>query len=62
MDKQKELQDKINLLEAQIKKEQAHLNHLIATHVFGIRPKCEYCGCPEGIHKSNCKFIIKFCS
>lgn len=21
--------------------------------------KCEYCGCYDGIHKSNCSFILK---
>lgn len=27
-----------------------------------ISRKCEYCGCPEGIHESNCLFIIRYCS
>lgn len=22
--------------------------------------KCEYCGCYDGIHKSNCSFMLKY--
>lgn len=53
----KELQDKINKLDTEIKIME---KIILSSIVESILPnKCDSCGCYDGIHKNNCYFIIK---
>ena len=53
----KELEEKIKRLEAEIK----HGEQLLLSDVIKslLPKKCEYCGCYDGIHRSDCYFIKK---
>ena len=58
---EQELKDKVVFLENKIKEEQEKLSSLILK-ALGIpeTQKCEYCGCPYGIHRTDCSFMSKF--
>ena len=56
--KVKKLQDKIIKLEAEIKdKEQLRLSDAIK---LLLPNKCEYCGCYDGIHRTDCFFMRRY--
>lgn len=50
--------DKIKKIKDEIKLRKELLS---STVVKSISRTCEWCGCPGGIHKSNCRFILKYC-
>jgi hypothetical protein len=50
-----ELQEKINKLENQITYKKNFISNEIKK-IFLIK-KCEYCGCYNGIHKTDCSFF-----
>ncbi len=53
----KELEKKIsNLYDEVRKKEQLFIDNLIKTM---SSHRCEYCGCPNGIHKADCRFMAR---
>lgn len=56
----KELEDKVKDLKIKIKEQEEILASLLAKALGSKR--CEWCGCPDGIHKSSCKFIVKYCN
>ena len=54
----KELEEKIKRLEAEIK----HGEQLLLSDVIKslLPKKCEYCGCYDGIHRTDCSFMRKY--
>ncbi len=53
---QKELKDKIDRLDAEIK-----LRLLLSDVIKSLLPnKCEYCGCYDGIHRTDCSFMRRY--
>lgn len=54
----KDLKDKIKIINKEIEKKEQEISSLIINNIFNIR-KCEYCGCPDGIHRTNCKFLAR---
>jgi hypothetical protein len=53
----KEIQDEINILDIQIK----HIKQNLSDSLKSFLPKkCEYCGCYDGIHKTDCSFMKKY--
>lgn len=48
----KELQDRIDRLDAEIERRRKAIASAVAK---SLAPKtCEYCGCPDGIHRTDC--------
>jgi len=55
---QKELQDKIDKLDAEIKRRE---QLLLSDVIKSLLPnKCEYCGCCDGIHRTDCSFMRRY--
>jgi hypothetical protein len=55
---QKELQDKIDRLDAEIKRRE---QLLLSDVIKSLLPnKCEYCGCYDGIHRTDCSFMRRY--
>lgn len=53
-----ELQDRINKLDAEIKRrEQLLLSDVIKSL---LPKKCEHCGCYDGIHRTDCSFMRRY--
>jgi len=56
----KDLEKKIAVLKVEI--EHRKKNLLSDTLNSLLSKKCEYCGVPEGIHRSDCLFIKRYCT
>jgi hypothetical protein len=39
-------------------KQLAELKKILEEAKLALGEPCKYCGCYDGIHKSNCKFIL----
>lgn len=55
---QKELRDRIDKLDAEIKRREQLLLSDVKKSL--LPNKCEYCGCYDGIHRTNCSFMRKY--
>lgn len=54
----KELQDRIDELNDEIKQQE---QLLLSDAIKQLLPnKCEYCGCYDGIHRTDCSFMRKY--
>jgi hypothetical protein len=51
---QKELQNKIDKLDAEIKRREELLLKSL------LPKKCEYCECYDGIHRTDCSFMRRY--
>lgn len=56
---QKEIQEKIDKLNAEIQNIEQSLVDNVIKSFFGV--KCEHCGCYDGIHKLDCSFMRRYC-
>jgi len=53
-----ELQNRINKLDTEIKRRE---QLLLSDVIKSLLPrKCEYCGCYDGIHRTNCSFMRRY--